>query len=337
MSSRNQAPDQDLRRPSGVAGLAGPPAKVYTSVAGSLLLLHAALVVAVFFLRRVWPALNHLVSGSTLKTYVFGSILMQGFLILLPTLLIIMSCRLPTADLTGGRARAGSLVLGFTVGIPAAVVFQGLNNLLIYAGVKGGLHLPDAPGTALPVGRDFLDQPWMLIALVILVRVVTPGLIEELMFRGVILASLSSAGAAASAVFWQALAFALFHAEPLFIVPPFLAGLLLATIRRRSDSLWPAMLAHMSLNLSLLALGPLLPRLTAQYLSESASQAVSLLYASLIAACVAAVALVPLLMLLTHMPLRPSRQPRRLRLMPGDWKFVLAILILLVTMLMESS
>jgi membrane protease YdiL (CAAX protease family) len=328
---------RQLRQPSGIPGLAEPKARSYQGAAGSLLLLHALLVVLFWLLRRVWPELDQLISGSSLQHYVFGGILMQGLLILLPTILIIIGCRLPTADIVGGKPRAGSLVLGVTIGIPAAVVFQGLNNLLIYLLVKSGIHLPESAGSAGPVGSDFLKQPWLMIVLIVLISIITPGLIEELMFRGVILASLTSGGAAASAVFWQALAFALFHADPLFILPPFLAGLLLATVRRRSDSLWPAMLAHMSLNLSLQAINPLLPRLTAQYLSNSASQAVSLLYASLIAACVAAVTLVPLLILIRHMQTRPVRTDNRLHIWPADWKFALAILILLVTMIMMGK
>jgi membrane protease YdiL (CAAX protease family) len=337
MVNRQLENDGQVRRPSGIPGLAEPQKRSYQGVAGTLLLVHALLVLLFYLLRRAWPALDRLIAGGTLQTYVAGGILMQGILILLPVVVIIFLCRLPTADLVGTKAKAGSLVLGFTVGIPAAVVFQGLNNLLIYALIKAGARLPEAAGKASPIGSDFLKQPALLIILVVLVSVVMPGLVEELMFRGVILASLSSAGAAASAVFWQALAFALFHADPLFLLPPFLAGLLLANIRRHSDSLWPAMLAHMSLNLSLQAINPLLPRLTAQYLSSPSSQPGSLLYASLIAACIAAVTLVPLLILISHMQAKPERTGARLRIWPADWKFAIAILVLVATMMIESS
>jgi uncharacterized protein len=346
----------------------GPAARSYRGVAGTLLLLHAVLVLLFWLLRRLSPALRLFFSGGTLQTYVISGILMQGLLILLPTVLIIILCRVPTAGLVGGRPRAGSLILGVTIGIPAAVVFQGLNNVLIYALIKNGVRLPEALGSKSPVDSDFLQQPWLLIALVAVVGVIMPGLVEELMFRGVILASLTSAGAVVSALVWQALAFSVFHAEPLFLLPPFLAAFMLAAIRRRSDSLWPAALAHMSLNLSLLAINPLLPRLTSQYLSSTAGESDSLLYASLLAACIAAVALVPLLVLVNHMPVRggyeatrpdertslpeqlagqtgrqtlrqPGRPPfsRRAAAGSADWKFVLAILVLVVTMILENN
>jgi membrane protease YdiL (CAAX protease family) len=329
-------PQELIRHPSGVPGLAEPGTRLFPKVAGTLLLMHANLVALLWAARQLWPGLENFFSNGSLQSYVVNGILMQGALIFLPTVLIILFYRLPTASVMGVRARSGSMVLGFTVGIPAAVVFQGLNNLLVYVLIQSKVSLPNPSGQASPVGRDFLQQPLPLIVLVILVGVIMPGLIEELMFRGVILASLASTGAAASAIFWQALAFALFHADPLFILPPFLAGLLLASIRRNSDSLWPAMMAHMSLNLTLLAITPLLPRLTTQYLAGAASKANSLLYASLIAACIAAVALVPLLILINHRQTRDERASRRLHFFPADWKYALAILVLLATMMLEN-
>lgn len=322
--------------PSGIPGLPQPAGRAWQGVAGTLLLLHAALALAVVLLRRSWPALNRLVSGSTLQSFALGGILMQGALILLPTILVITAGKLPATSLLGGKARAGSLILAFTAGIPAAVVFQGMNNLLVYFLIKSGISLPQPALASLVSGTDLFQRPWPAIVMITLVSVVMPGLIEELMFRGVILASFSSAGATASAVFWQAAAFAVFHSDPLFLLPPFLAGLLLALIRRRSDSLLPAILAHMSLNFSLLAIGPLLPRLTSQYLVHGSGQANSLLYASLIAACVAAVAFVPLLILISHLQVRRPEPDRRLHIWPADWKFGLAFAVLIATMMVEN-
>jgi membrane protease YdiL (CAAX protease family) len=374
-----QGPDRpaSIRRPAGIPGVAGPVPRSYTGAAGTLLLIHAALVLAFWLARRALPPFSQFLAGSTLQTYVIGGILMQGVLILLPTLLVIVLARIPTASVAGGRPRAGSIILGVTIGIPAAVVFQGLNNLLIYVLIKNGIRLPEAISSKSLIDGDILGQPWLLIVLVAVVGVIMPGLVEELMFRGVILASLTSAGATAAALVWQAIAFAIFHADPLFLLPPFLAALMLAAIRRRSGSIWPAALAHMSLNLSLLAINPLLPRLTEQYMNSAASGAVSLLYASLIAACIAAVALVPLLVLINHMPLRDAREGEetgesepaderarevqaplpatgrrqrrpagfalkrgvaawRLHFWPADWKYMLAMLALVVTMILET-
>ncbi len=313
------------------------PARSWSGLAGTLLLLHAGLALLMVLLRRAWPPLEQLVNDDTLYSFVIGGIIMQGGLILLPTLLVIATGRIPAASILGGRARAGSLILALTLGVPAAVVFQGLNNLLIYAAVKSGIDLPVLTNSSGISGADLFSQPTLVFLLIVLISVVMPGLVEELMFRGVILSAFVSTGAGASAIFWQALAFAVFHGDPLFMLPPFLAGLMLASIRQRSGSLLPAILAHMSLNMSLLALAPLLPKLTADYLAASTSAADSLLYASLIAACVAAVALVPLLILITHWQAKRPEAVSRLRFWPADWKFVLAFVVLLVTMMIEYN
>jgi len=326
-----------IRIPGGIPGLPEPIGRAYGGAAGSLLLLHAGLILAVTLIQPHWPLLNSLIDGNSLQAMVLGGVIMQGGLILLPSVLIILLYQLPTHDLTGGKPRAGSLILSVMIGIPAAVLFQGLNNLLIYAMIKSGMTLPSPTGA----GGFGLDNLFRLqlpaLGLVLLINVVVPGLIEELMFRGVILSALRSGGAVLSAAIWQAAAFAVFHDEPLFLLPPFLGGLMLSTIRQSSDSLLPAMLAHMSLNFSLLALNPLLPRLTAQYLLNGSSQASSLLYASLIAASVAAVAFVPLMVLIRHMPVKAAGVTRELHIWPVDWKFILAFLILIATIILDYT
>ena len=329
---------ETVRMPAGIPGLPEPPARVWRDVAGILLLVHTLLSLVLLVARISWPAFGQLVSGSTARAYVTGGLLMQGGLIFLPAIVILFLRNPPTTDIMGGKARAGSLILSVTAGIPAAVVFQGLNNLLVYVLVRAGITLPE-PTPALSLsGQDLLRQPWPTLTLILLVGIILPGIMEELFFRGVLQASLRSAGAVGAAVFWQAAAFSLFHVDALYLLPPFLAGLLLGFIRLRCGSLWPAMLTHMSLNISLIALTPLLPRLTGQYLFAGTQQETSLLYASLIAACVAAVALVPLLVLIGSLN-RPGKhhgehELNRLVLFPGDWKFALAIILQIVTIIL---
>ncbi|MEA4888913.1 MAG: CPBP family intramembrane glutamic endopeptidase [Clostridiaceae bacterium] len=328
-----------IRMPSGVPGLPQPPEPVYRGVAGTALLVHTLLYLFFMVLKQFWPPLANLVGGDSLKAFVAGGILVQGGLILIPAVVILILFPIPPADLIGAKANAGSLILAVTAGIPAAVIFQGLNNLLIYVLVRSGVNLPQPAAVVGPAGSDLLRQPWPVLLLILVISIIMPGLVEELFFRGILLSSLSSSGAFAAALIAQALAFALFHADMLFILPPFLAGLLLGYIRRQCGSLWPAMLTHMSLNLSLIAINPLLPRITAQYMTGSAQQTTSLLYASLIAACIAAVAFVPLLVLIgslrPHPPHTPPQQARR-RFWPGDWKFALAIVLQIVTLVLLS-
>lgn len=335
----NKKPAQaSVRMPAGIPGLPEPPAHVWRDAAGILLLAHTLLSLVLLLARTSWPAFSLFVSGSSARAYVTGGLLMQGGLIFLPAIIILWLRNLPTTAVMGGKARAGSLILSVTAGIPAAVVFQGLNNLLVYVLVKAGITLPEPTPVLSLSGPELLRLPWPTLALILLVGIILPGIMEELFFRGVLQSSLMSAGAAGAALFWQAVAFSLFHVDALYLLPPFLAGLLLGFIRQRCGSLWPAMLTHMSLNLSLIALTPLLPRLTGQYLFSGTQQETSLLYASLIAACVAAVALVPLLVLIGNLN-HPDRHPddhraSRLVLFPGDWKFALAIILQIVTIIL---
>lgn len=322
-----------LRRPENVPGLPKSADPAWPGVAGTLLLAHALLAFIALLLRQAWPMFDQLVSSDSWLSYVVGAVLMQGGLILLPTLIVVMLAKIQPRQLLGGKPRAGSLILGVIIGIPAAVVFQGMNNLLIYGLAKAGLRLPAVTG---PEPPGLFSRPIPIMLLVIVVSAVIPGIVEELMFRGVIFVSLTSTGAVLSAGLWQAAAFSLFHGNPFFILPPFLAGMMLATIRRNSDSLLPAILAHISLNLSLAALTPLLPSLTADYLTSTSGEAPSLFYASLVAALVAAVALVPMLVLI-NLPAGRERPSGRLVLVPVDWKFILAFIILIAAMIIEYN
>lgn len=331
---RSQLQDQAIvRRPSQVEGLPQPHSGHYRQAGGWLLLLHAVLFFFLQALRRESVLMDRIMSENTLEAFVLAGVLTQFLLIFLPSAAIIVFYHLPAYDLVGGKARAGSLVLAVTVGIPAAVVFQGLNNLLIYGLVKFNIRLPQPTSSVGFIQSDWNETHWLILALILLVAVILPGILEELMFRGILQASLRSTGAVIFAVFWQAAAFALFHADPLFMLPPLLAGLLLGYIRLKSESLLPAILAHMSLNISLLAITPLLPRLTGQYIAASSSQANSLLYASLIAACIAAVAFVPLIILLGHQQTSNPPARSRPRYFVLDWRLVLALLIMFLTTL----
>lgn len=321
------------RKPAVVRDISGAPRRVYASAAGLVLFSHAVIYLLWLILQKNLPNLTFLGNEVSLRAYVSGGLLAQGLLVLVPTILIMILLRLPAAEIAGGRPRAGSLIIGVMIGIPAAVVFQGLNNLLIYALVKGGVSLPEPSSPVTFLSGDLLAYSWPLLLLIAIVGMVLPGICEELMFRGVMQTAMHSTGAVISAVFWQAVAFALFHADPLFWLPPFLAGLMLGFIRLKSESIFPAILAHISLNLSLLAINPLLPRLTRQLIARSSSQATSLLYASLIAACVAAVALVPLIVIIGQQRLQGKKTRKKLRPFPFDWFFVAACLLLLTVII----
>lgn len=303
------------------------------STAGLLLIVHTTLTLILQLAAMSIPALAAWLGSDTLLGLVSRTVLMQGSLILLPTLAFIVLQKIPAEAVTGGRSRPSSLMLAAVIGIPAAVVFQGLNNLILYFLVRFGWELPKLNAAADRYSSGLWQQPVQAILVIILIRVLAPAVIEELMFRGVVQGSLMVRGATGSAIFWQAVAFALFHNDPLFILPPLLAGWLLGYLRQNGESILPGMVAHTSLNLTLLAISPLLPRLTAQYLKISTQTSLSLFYASLIATFVAAVALVPLLALVSHLKPANEAESPKLVLFPGDVKFALALLMLIATMM----
>lgn len=77
---------------------------------------------------------------------------------------------------------------------------------------------------------------------------VVPGVTEELIFRGVILAGLLRTLSRRAAVVTSALLFATIHVSPLSFVHLGLLGVVLAEVRLRTRSLWPAMLLHTAYN-----------------------------------------------------------------------------------------
>ena len=304
------------------------------AAAGTLLIIHTVLTLALQLAAKAQPEWLSWLTEGTLKGIVSRAVLMQGGLILVPTLFIIFVDRIPAQEIFGGRSRDGSLILATVVGVPAAVVFHGLNNLSVYFMLRLGWQLP-GPDSQDAYLTDLWHQSWPVIGSLVMIRVLAPALIEELMFRGVILSSLFSQVAPGLAIFWQAVAFALFHNDPFFLVSPFLAGLLLGLLRTHGGSLLPSVLAHASLNLTLLLLTPLIPRLTAQYLNLPTRSTQSIFYASLIATFIAAVALIPLLALLgrlqTRLPAGTAARPSAHLSLPGGLLFALALLMLLVT------
>ncbi len=325
-----RAPKPALRRPPGLAAEQDPHKKVLVRAGGSLLLGHTFLGLAVFWLSGNWPALARLLSGTDLRHLVWSVIFVQGLLVLLPAVLVIIYYRIPGPLLTGRKAASGSLFLAIAAGISAAVVLQGLGNLLVYALIRAGVSLPQMKESFFATS-DLLSKPWQLILVVLVTVAIIPAIIEELFFRGVLFAGLAAKGSLLSAMIWQALAFSLYHADLFFILPPLLAGLILAYIRHQCGRLWPAIVAHLALNLASLALTPLLPSLTQSLLRDNLRQATSLFYASLIAAFVAAVVLIPVLVLLGSSKKHKSSQ--QLVIFPGDWQFALAIILQIVTII----
>jgi membrane protease YdiL (CAAX protease family) len=85
---------------------------------------------------------------------------------------------------------------------------------------------------------------WLLLALALLVLGLLVPLGEELLFRGLTFATLGRYAVPGSAIL-----FALAHGLPELLIQVLIAGLLLGELRRRTDSLWPGVATHATINL----------------------------------------------------------------------------------------
>jgi membrane protease YdiL (CAAX protease family) len=127
---------------------------------------------------------------------------------------------------------------------------------------------------------------------------VLPGLCEELVVRGVLLPSLVHRAGPLGAVAASALLFAAMHLDPYRFLFTFTVGFVLGVLRLRTGSLWPPILAHVTLNALTFAIAPLVDDPAQPYTPQPA-----LGLACLVAGTAAAW---PLLRSLRHGPAPPA-------------------------------
>ncbi|MDD2393549.1 MAG: CPBP family intramembrane metalloprotease [Eubacteriales bacterium] len=298
--------------------------------AGTLLLIHSLLAIIVHILKSGLSESFSEFLSSGMPGFVSSTLIMQGICILLPTLFVIFHYGLPADIIPGTSTPSGGwTIMSATIGIPAAIVFTGINNGFIYVLYKSGVKLPSLVSSA-DIAAESKGITGYIV--VILLSVLLPGIVEELMFRGVIQGSMASGGRVFASILLQAAAFSVFHVNIMFIAAPFFAGLLLGYIRHKTGTVYAGILAHMTMNLTILFMAPLLPTLTAEYVSEMTSN--SILYASVIAATVASVALIPMLIAFSSVksPTRYGAPVKGKKLFPVDLKFILGSIILIGSM-----
>lgn len=89
-----------------------------------------------------------------------------------------------------------------------------------------------------------INDPRLPLWIVLVVFALTPGVCEEIAFRGFILSGLNHGGRTRLAIVLSSLAFGLMHMIPQQVFNAALMGLLLAVIAVRSNSIWPGILLH---------------------------------------------------------------------------------------------
>lgn len=230
-------------------------------------------------------------SGSIIATA-----LTQIFLVLVPSVLIVSLRKIKWEQITGQTEMSFTLgLLSFMLGIPAGLFLHSANNIVMYVLTRLDILVPEAnlPGIIIP--DEIIAWPLLLI-----VTVLAPAVFEELMFRGIILPHMASSGYQRSALVLSAIAFALFHDDPLFWLAPLGAGLILGFIRLKADTLYSPILTHASMNLSILVVSRYLPAFSSQSILSMGRQSGEFFFANLILLIIMGLLLMPLFVLLSR-------------------------------------
>ncbi len=168
----------------------------------------------------------------------------------LPVLLLLLALRPPALGL--GPAAPRAWLGGVALGPLAFVCSLTINGVVIlFAGL---------PPKDLPI-IDIIDGLHQRIGLggLVLCAAVLPGIVEEALFRGVILTGLRRHLSPAAAVLITALLFAALHLDPWRFLPQLTLGLLLGWWTLRSGSCWPAAVAHAVHNAIVLVVSRMVP------------------------------------------------------------------------------
>ncbi len=179
------------------------------------------------------------------------SVLVAQAAVLLPVL--ILTLRLPLRDIGLGPAPWRSLLAGLAWA-PAAALLSFVANLpvLVFAGLP-------PPGQPVEQAIKTIHEQLGWAGLV-LITAVLPGLLEEALFRGVILSGLRRRLSPWAAILLTALAFACLHLSPWRFLPQLALGCLLGWMTLRSGSCWPAALTHAGHNALLVVIARLAPQ-----------------------------------------------------------------------------
>lgn len=164
-----------------------------------------------------------------------GLIQTQVLIIALPPLLIIRAFKLKDKEILRlGKVRVAELILIPFIAIPAAVIVATITSLI-------NQLYPFPPGY-LEKLADLIKMDGTVIKALLLIAV-TPGICEEIMFRGFLMRFFEGNGKKA-AVIISALLFAVFHLDPYRLLPTFLLGILLGYLTIRSGNMINSMLSH---------------------------------------------------------------------------------------------
>lgn len=245
----------------------------------TLIFMHAVLLLGLELAWKQMPQQFFGINKTGFAGFVLATTGIQVLTLLFPMFLSFNTYRLPSGTVMGKTKIDRPMILAsLLLGVPAALFFNGINNLFTYLMISWDLPLPTniLPTWSRPEG-------FVNLLITLLIAALVPAMLEELFFRGFLMKSLYGLGGKKLAIVLSALAFALYHNDPLFLIGPFGVGILLGYLRKNTESVLPTILTHLSINLATFLLDPVLPRFNAQMILLFPADGQSNLMANIVA------------------------------------------------------
>ncbi len=159
------------------------------------------------------------------------------FILLIPVAVVLGLRKVPWVELGLRRFDRNSIVLGCGLLIGTYVIVI-VNNLIMML-----LGLVTQADTILEMIGE-VDSPLLLAFVTAIVAPVT----EELFFRGFLFKGLREKYGWVNALMFSSIIFALFHGQIATLIPTFLLGALFAYMYQRTESVFPGMVLHFTVN-----------------------------------------------------------------------------------------
>ena len=306
--------------------------------AGSLILIATIIAIVINIVWAKIPVESLNLSRYTLNGVFFKDLLNYLLAMLIPSAIVFKRFSLKQEEIFGKtKQNSIAFILTALMGIPLALTITGLHNLTIFLLDKVGVSVTFKNHFAINESPSFLGFTLMLLVLVLI-----PAIVEEFMFRGVLQTSLKNQERLHLSMLLTATASSLFFKNIMFVIVYLGIALVLSYVKEASDSLFISTVLHISILTSLLVMQYFLPLFTSAIDLKSIDGR-SKFYISLILAVVAIVLLIPIFKasFSAYADSRIDKESEETNsddsielqdeMSLVDWKFVLAMLLLLTS------
>lgn len=306
--------------------------------AGYLILIATIIAIVINIAWAKIPVESLNLSRYTLNGVFFKDLLTFLLAMLIPSAIIFKRFSLKQEEVFG-KTKQNSIayVLTALMGIPLALAITGLHNLMIFVLDKVGVNVTFRNHFAINESPSILGFVLMLVVLVFV-----PAIVEEFMFRGVLQTSLKNQERLHLSMLLTATASSLFFKNIMFVIVYLGIALVLSYVKEAADNLTISIVLRISILTSLLVMQYFLPLFTSAIDLKSIDGR-SKFYISLILAVVAIVLLIPIFKasFSAYADSRVDKENEEANsddsielqdeMSLVDWKFILALLLLLAS------